>query len=467
MRCKDINLLLSEYVDGVLEPDRVEMLEAHLAKCEHCRRELEYIRETVALLQELDEVAPPDDLLQRVHARLHDEAAPVVERRTQGNRLWFVLNMPPVRLALAASLLGIVTIHMLHDSGSVPKVVDTRVVPDLAAEQARISAVDKELPADQAPADNKVAFSGTREAEAAMPAEEAVFDVAAKFTGVVDEEVSVASPSLPAVVAPVVASEARLRRAESAEAEGSIWGVRSAPVGLRDTEPQPEPEQAEVAQPPVASSRRALGKREAKAKKSREVLVAAEPNMDRAATDAMAEEEVMIKREAVSGLVAPALTVARSRRALSPKGSAMLRLETDDKEVVGGAARSIEVVVVTSDTAAVLTQIARLALSHEGPGDAAWADRGRSEARSDAASAVAADRLVDDGTGVIRARVESARYAELIASLQALGKTTTQERSTGGATSVLKESKALDVGTAKRQSVNGQILDLTITIVQP
>ena len=180
--------------------------------------------------------------------------------------------------------------------------------------------------------------------------------------------------------------------------------------------------------------------------------------MDRVATDAMAVEEVMIKREEVSGLLEPALTAARSRSALSPKAAAMLRLDTDDKEVVGGAARSIEVVVVSSDPAAVLTQIARLALSHESPGASARADHGRSEARSDAASAVADDRLVDEGTGVIRARVESARYAELIACLQALGKTTTQERSTGGATSALKKSKALDVGTAKGKSANGQIL---------
>ena len=65
MRCKTIAQLLSEYVDGALPAGQVAELEQHLADCEQCRQALDDLRQTLALVQELEEVATPEDLLDR------------------------------------------------------------------------------------------------------------------------------------------------------------------------------------------------------------------------------------------------------------------------------------------------------------------------------------------------------------------------------------------------------------------
>lgn len=50
---------LSAYVDGRLDDAERAAVEAHLAECESCRSELESLRQTVALLRRVPEVAAP------------------------------------------------------------------------------------------------------------------------------------------------------------------------------------------------------------------------------------------------------------------------------------------------------------------------------------------------------------------------------------------------------------------------
>ncbi len=52
-------LLLSPYLDRVLEPGEAARLEAHLAGCDACRRQLEGLRQTVALVRALPQEAMP------------------------------------------------------------------------------------------------------------------------------------------------------------------------------------------------------------------------------------------------------------------------------------------------------------------------------------------------------------------------------------------------------------------------
>ncbi|MBM2827418.1 MAG: hypothetical protein HW403_1482, partial [Dehalococcoidia bacterium] len=50
--------LLSEHVDGRLPESAVRLVEAHLDKCAQCRSELASLRATVALLQDIPQIAP-------------------------------------------------------------------------------------------------------------------------------------------------------------------------------------------------------------------------------------------------------------------------------------------------------------------------------------------------------------------------------------------------------------------------
>ena len=65
MNCEEMRPMVSAHVDGELTPDQQKRLEAHLADCEGCRREL---AEMQALKQELDMIQftePTDTELQR------------------------------------------------------------------------------------------------------------------------------------------------------------------------------------------------------------------------------------------------------------------------------------------------------------------------------------------------------------------------------------------------------------------
>lgn len=59
MRCQDVLEMLSPYIDGVLSTAENEAVRVHLAGCPACRAEWEELNNTVSLLQELPEIAPP------------------------------------------------------------------------------------------------------------------------------------------------------------------------------------------------------------------------------------------------------------------------------------------------------------------------------------------------------------------------------------------------------------------------
>ncbi len=66
---------LSAYCHGELPPAESRRIEAHVAQCEYCRRELEEIRLGVALASHLERVPAPDTLWPRVEAGLENASA--------------------------------------------------------------------------------------------------------------------------------------------------------------------------------------------------------------------------------------------------------------------------------------------------------------------------------------------------------------------------------------------------------
>lgn len=112
MRCDDVKELMSARLDGPLTPEEDSRLAEHLKDCGECRREAEKLEETVGWLRSLEPVPPPPGLAATLRQRLDLE--PV---RPVG---WGWLNLPSVRLALAASLMialtmgGLRILHPVH-----------------------------------------------------------------------------------------------------------------------------------------------------------------------------------------------------------------------------------------------------------------------------------------------------------------------------------------------------------------
>jgi len=61
MLCSRIENLLSAYLDGELDPDEIKLVDAHLARCSGCRRELGLLNETKQALAGLARRTSPRD----------------------------------------------------------------------------------------------------------------------------------------------------------------------------------------------------------------------------------------------------------------------------------------------------------------------------------------------------------------------------------------------------------------------
>ena len=102
MRCERIKEWMGDHLDGCLNADRTRAMNAHLAGCDACRRELDELRQTVALLRGMPSVLPPSDLLSSVHRRLApQQESPVMV-------FWRVLSLPQTRRVAAAALIVVV-----------------------------------------------------------------------------------------------------------------------------------------------------------------------------------------------------------------------------------------------------------------------------------------------------------------------------------------------------------------------
>lgn len=62
MQCGGVQKQLSDYLDGRLDRAHRDAVDRHLRACAPCRAELETLRQTVALLHDLEEVAPPPEV---------------------------------------------------------------------------------------------------------------------------------------------------------------------------------------------------------------------------------------------------------------------------------------------------------------------------------------------------------------------------------------------------------------------
>ncbi len=72
--CRNIEEMMSAYLDGEVSPDEERLVREHLASCPGCRATLEDLRRTATLVKGLEEVEPPPWLAQKIMAHVKDEA---------------------------------------------------------------------------------------------------------------------------------------------------------------------------------------------------------------------------------------------------------------------------------------------------------------------------------------------------------------------------------------------------------
>jgi hypothetical protein len=151
MNCHDARELFSALVDDALDPTERSTLDAHLAGCAECRRELERFRATVALLRAVEPARAPAGFVDRVL-----EAARPAPLH---HRLLRALFLPwPVKLPLEAAaivLVGVMAVMLFRETPEPPR-----------------AARDEPAAPAQTPAQKEPAASGHREGRAKALADE-------------------------------------------------------------------------------------------------------------------------------------------------------------------------------------------------------------------------------------------------------------------------------------------------------
>ena len=72
--CVKVRGVASDYIDDDLEPGTREKVRAHLERCGLCHSFFNTLRATIGLLRSSESHEPPPSFLERLRARLRDDA---------------------------------------------------------------------------------------------------------------------------------------------------------------------------------------------------------------------------------------------------------------------------------------------------------------------------------------------------------------------------------------------------------
>ena len=81
VRCKDADLLINKYMDGIITEDEAYLLNSHLTECEQCKQEFMFYDELMTDIVELPTITAPEGFEKNVMASialLTEEKTPVV-----------------------------------------------------------------------------------------------------------------------------------------------------------------------------------------------------------------------------------------------------------------------------------------------------------------------------------------------------------------------------------------------------
>lgn len=208
MTCDETRELLSPYLDEALAPDERSLVDAHLEGCAECRRELEALRGTVALLHRAEPVRAPVGFVDRVMAA----ARPRPWYRRAADAVLLPLSVKLPLEAAAVVMVGLLAVYLFERS------------PEL---QRAAREVDRR-----------------REAAGPGPAKEKPAELLA------DKAPAAAAPSAPA---PVVQSERAAGARDRADTSRSQDATTSPPA-VAAPSPSSAPGPSPASPPPAVSS---------------------------------------------------------------------------------------------------------------------------------------------------------------------------------------------------------------------
>jgi anti-sigma-K factor RskA len=109
---------LAAYLLGALDPGEAAALEQHLAGCEECRSELEWLRPAAQLLPEaVERVEPPPVLRSRIMGEVESDARLQRSGVSFGQRLRTIGLRPAIGLAAVAFFVAAVAGYAVRDGG--------------------------------------------------------------------------------------------------------------------------------------------------------------------------------------------------------------------------------------------------------------------------------------------------------------------------------------------------------------
>lgn len=103
MRCEEIrSLLMTDYIDGELDPGKETLVKEHLAACSACRVFEENVRAiTVAPFKEAKVAAPPERVWREIERRISKKPAPYSISEKLRDIFEAIFVLPRMRVAVA------------------------------------------------------------------------------------------------------------------------------------------------------------------------------------------------------------------------------------------------------------------------------------------------------------------------------------------------------------------------------
>jgi hypothetical protein len=133
MTCEEVQEILSEYLEGLLSPERAGAVQSHLTSCPRCQTGLQALAEAKRAVAGLPVIEPPPGFSQRVMSRVREEA----ERPNLFHRLFFPMRIKIPIHALALLLVGGIAVYLYQTHRPVQPLA-TKSIPPTPELRAKI-----------------------------------------------------------------------------------------------------------------------------------------------------------------------------------------------------------------------------------------------------------------------------------------------------------------------------------------